>query len=58
MRKRKVPINIDKELESKIYKLQADLIAATKKKLTYSTVIDIILEVGLKNLKIKSKEKS
>ena len=55
MKKRKISINIDKEIESKIYKLQADLIGTTKKKLTYSTVIDIILEVGLKNLKKKSK---
>ena len=50
---KRVSINIDKEIERKIRKLQSRLIGITKEELTYSYLVNTILLVGLKNIKTK-----
>jgi len=55
MVKRKSSINIDSEIESQIRQLQAELIATTKINWTYSSILTLILENGLKDFDLKSK---
>ncbi len=55
MVKRKSSINIDSEIESQIRQLQAELIATTKINWTYSSILTLILENGLKDFNLKSK---
>jgi hypothetical protein len=56
MARRKSSINIDSEIESQIRQLQAELIAKTKINWTYSSVLSIILENGLKDFNLKNKD--
>lgn len=53
MVRRKSSINIDEEIESSIRQLQAELIATTKINWTYSSVLTLILENGLKDFNLK-----
>lgn len=55
MARRKSSINIDEEIESQIRQLQSELIATTKINWTYSSVLTLILENGLKDFNLKSK---
>ena len=57
MAKRKSSINIDSEIEEQIRSLQAELIANTKINWTYSSVLSLILENGLKDFDLKTKIK-
>ena len=54
MAKRKSSINIDSEIEEQIRQLQAELIATTKINWSYSSVLSIILENGLKDFNLKN----
>ena len=54
MAKRKSSINIDSEIETQIRQLQAELIATTKINWSYSSVLSIILENGLKDFNLKN----
>ena len=56
MVKRKSSINIDSDIEAQVRQLQAELIASTKINWTYSSVLSIILENGLKDFNLKSKD--
>ena len=54
MAKRKSSINIDSEIEEQIRQLQAELVAITKINWSYSSVLSIILENGLKDFNLKN----
>ena len=54
MAKRKSSINIDSEIETQIRQLQSELIATTKINWSYSSVLSIILENGLKDFNLKN----
>ena len=54
MAKRKSSINIDSEIEGQIRQLQSELIATTKINWSYSSVLSIILENGLKDFNLKN----
>ena len=56
MSKRKSSINIDSEIESQIRQLQSELIAATKINWTYSSVLTLLLENGLKDFNLINKK--
>lgn len=56
MVRRKSSINIDEEIEFSIRQLQAELIATTKINWTYSSVLTLILENGLKDFNFKNKQ--
>ena len=56
MAKRKSSINIDEEIESQIRQLQSELIATTKINWTYSSVLTLLLENGLKDFNLKNKD--
>ena len=56
MARRKSSINIDSEIESQIRQLQSELIATTKINWTYSSVLSLLLENGLKDFNLKNKK--
>ena len=56
MARRKSSINIDSEIESQIRQLQSELIATTKINWTYSSVLSLLLENGLKDFNFKNKK--
>ena len=56
MAKRKSSINIEDEIESQIRQLQSELIATTKINWTYSSVLTLLLENGLKDFNFKNKD--
>lgn len=53
MARRKSSINIDEDIESQIRQLQSELIATTKINWTYSSVLTLLLENGLKDFNFK-----
>ena len=57
MTKRKTTINLDEEIESQIRHLQEELIATSKINWSYSSVLTLLLENGLKNINLKNKGK-
>ncbi len=55
MAKKRVTITIDKELDEKIRQLQADFIARSNKSWSYSSVLSIAIDEGMKFLNHKAK---
>jgi hypothetical protein len=51
--KKRVTFTIDGDLDKKIRTLQASLISSTTKSWSYSGVLEIILEEGLKTVGVK-----
>ena len=56
MARRKSSINIDEDIESQIRQLQSELIATTKINWTYSSVLSLLLENGLKDFNLKNNQ--
>ena len=56
MAKRKSSINIDEEIDSLVRQLQRELIATTKINWSYSSVLTLLIENGLKHVNLKNQE--
>ena len=56
MAKRKSSVNIDDEIDSLVRQLQEELIATTKINWSYSSVLILLLENGLKHINLKNQE--
>lgn len=52
--KKRVTFTIDKELDKKIRHLQVELISSTNRGWSYSAVLDVIIEEGLKDFTKKA----
>lgn len=52
--KKRVTFTIDKELDKKIRHLQVELISSTNRGWSYSAVLDVIIEEGLKDFTKKT----
>jgi hypothetical protein len=55
MVKKRVTVTIDKELDEKIHHLQADFISKSSKSWSYSSVLGIVIDEGIKTLNHKTR---
>ncbi|WP_048196349.1 hypothetical protein [Candidatus Nitrosotenuis uzonensis] len=55
--KKRVTFTIDKELDKKIRQLQVDLITSTNRGWSYSAVLEMLIEEGLKGFNAKRMQK-
>lgn len=55
MAKKRVTVTIDKDLDEKIHRLQADFISKSSRNWSYSSVMSVIINEGIKTLNHKTK---
>jgi hypothetical protein len=55
MAKKRVTITIDKEIDEKIHRLQAEFISKSSRNWSFSSVLSVIIEEGMKTLNNKTK---
>ena len=55
MVKKRVTITIDEEIDEKIHRLQAEFISKSNRNWSFSSVLSVIIEEGLKTLSNKTK---
>lgn len=55
MAKKRVTVTIDKDLDEKIHRIQADFISKSSRSWSYSSVLSVIIDEGIKTLNHKTK---
>lgn len=55
MAKKRVTVTIDKELDEKIHHIQAEFISKSSRSWSYSSVLSVIIDEGIKTLNHKTK---
>lgn len=55
MVKKRVTFTIDKELDEKIHRLQADFISKSSRSWSYSSVLSMVIDEGIRTLNHKTK---
>jgi hypothetical protein len=55
MAKKRVTVTIDKEIDEKIHRLQAEFISKSGRGWSYSSVLSVVIDEGMKTLNQKTK---